>query len=69
MHLRLKPHKVLIKCFELISGSLRLPGSEEPGAGSPHGGPQGDHPQDSLRAIQVRCFVINMNDQKYLFFN
>lgn len=34
-------------------GSLRLPGAEEPGAGSPHGGPQGDHTQDPLRAVQV----------------
>ena len=34
-------------------GSLRLPGPEEPCAGAPHGGPQGDHTQDPLREVQV----------------
>ena len=40
--------------FILFSGSLRLPCSEELGAGSSHGGPQGDDTQDPLRAVQVR---------------
>ena len=38
----------------LFSGSLRLPGPEELGAGSSHGGSQGDDTQDTLREVQVR---------------
>ena len=46
-------------------GPLRLPGTEEPGAGSPHGGPQGDHAQDPLRAVQVRRAGRGVNPLKH----
>ena len=36
-----------------IAGPLRFPGSEKPGASSPHGGSQGDHSQDPLWEIQI----------------